>query len=224
MSHRTPTALAATFLLSSLFAVTAHAQLTANVALTSNYKYRGQDQGTVKNVAPAIQGGFDYAVGGLYLGNWNSNTGLGIEMDLYGGYKFSLGGVALDVGLLQYRYPDTKAADTTEVYLGGTLGLVSLKYSHTVSKTYFAEPDGRGTGYILATANPEISKGLTANVAVGYTNKQSPGILNYADWKAGVTYDLGSGLSVAGALVGGSKTSTYAVNKNRFIVTLSKAM
>lgn len=224
MKKCSPTALAAAILLSSLAAAPAHAELSANVALTSHYKYRGQDQGTSKNVDPAVQGGFDYSAGGLYLGNWNSNTGLGIEMDVYGGYKFELGGVGLDVGLLHYRYPDTKAANTTELYVGGSLGMFGLKYSHTVSKAYFGEIDGRGTGYIALSANPEIAKGLSANLALGYTNKESPGAVSYADWKAGITYDLGAGLSAAGALVGGNKTSVYGINKNRFIVTLSKAM
>ena len=48
------------------------------MALTSNYKFRGQDQDTSKNKGfkPAIQGGFDYAFGesGLYIGNWNSSV------------------------------------------------------------------------------------------------------------------------------------------------------
>ena len=43
----------------------ASAQLTGNISLTSNYKFRGQDQDTskVKTFKPAIQGGFDYAFG-----------------------------------------------------------------------------------------------------------------------------------------------------------------
>ncbi|MBD9668776.1 hypothetical protein IB278_32945, partial [Variovorax sp. VRV01] len=49
----------------------ASAQLTGNVALTSNYKFRGQDQDMIgkndyaktKGFKPAIQGGFDYAFG-----------------------------------------------------------------------------------------------------------------------------------------------------------------
>ncbi|MGZ5891175.1 MAG: TorF family putative porin, partial [Caldimonas sp.] len=37
---------------------------TANIAVTSNYKYRGQDQGNNK---PAVQGGFDWSQNGFYL-------------------------------------------------------------------------------------------------------------------------------------------------------------
>ena len=38
----------------------AHAQLSGNVSLTTNYKFRGQDQDAskVKAVKPALQGGF----------------------------------------------------------------------------------------------------------------------------------------------------------------------
>ena len=93
--------------------VLASAQLTGNVSLTTNYKFRGQDQDTskVKAVKPALQGGFDYTFGetGFYVGNWNSSvdwlTSNSLEMDFYGGYKFKAGAVDLDVGAL------TNAAD-----------------------------------------------------------------------------------------------------------------
>ncbi|PZQ55681.1 MAG: hypothetical protein DI563_32290, partial [Variovorax paradoxus] len=59
----------------------AAAPLTANITLTTNYKFRGQDQDQIghngfyktRGVKPAIQGGFDYAFGdsGFYVGNWN---------------------------------------------------------------------------------------------------------------------------------------------------------
>ncbi|MGD9831580.1 MAG: TorF family putative porin, partial [Piscinibacter sp.] len=64
--------------------------LSANVSVVSKYKYRGQDQSdTTKESVPAIQGGFDYTMGGLYNGNRNSSIGFanGTEMDFYGGYK-----------------------------------------------------------------------------------------------------------------------------------------
>jgi uncharacterized protein (TIGR02001 family) len=44
----------------------AHADFTANVSLTTKYKYRGQDQSdATKESVPAIQGGFDYTLGGF---------------------------------------------------------------------------------------------------------------------------------------------------------------
>ena len=62
---------------SSAFAQAAEpaSPLTFNLSLTSNYKFRGQDQDQSKSRAfkPAINGGVDYAfANGFYVGNWNS--------------------------------------------------------------------------------------------------------------------------------------------------------
>jgi uncharacterized protein (TIGR02001 family) len=61
---------------------------TANIALTTKYKFRGQDQGNTNWFSPAVQGGFDWSQNGFYVGNWNSNVSFSnaaIEMDFYGG-------------------------------------------------------------------------------------------------------------------------------------------
>ena len=109
--------------------------LTANVSLTSDYRFRGISQ---SNLQPAIQGGFDYAhSSGFYIGNWNSSiswisdaasaagksTSAPIEMNLYAGYKYEWSkGFTADVGVLQYYYPTSGATgfttnpNTTEVY------------------------------------------------------------------------------------------------------------
>ena len=102
----------------------ASAQLTGNVSLTTNYKFRGQDQDATKAkaVKPALQGGFDYAFGesGWYVGNWNSSvdwlTNNSLESDLYGGYKFKAAGADFDVGALTYIYPGNSNGNTTELY------------------------------------------------------------------------------------------------------------
>ena len=68
----------------------AQAELSANLALTSKYKFRGQDQSDPgDSVLPAVQGGFDWEGAGFYAGNWNSSIGFGggTEMDFYGGWK-----------------------------------------------------------------------------------------------------------------------------------------
>ena len=88
---------------SAVHAEEAASPLTANVALTTKYKYRGQDQGSVQAFAPAIQGGFDFSKNGFYLGNWNSSIGFGggTEVDLYGGYKGAITkDLGYDVGML----------------------------------------------------------------------------------------------------------------------------
>ncbi|WP_231394341.1 TorF family putative porin, partial [Pseudacidovorax intermedius] len=103
--------------------------ITANISLTTNYKFRGQDQDAIGNngyyktkaLKPAIQGGFDYAhESGFYVGNWNSSvnwlSGNSIESDIYGGYKFKAGPFDLDFGALTYIYPGNRNGNTTELY------------------------------------------------------------------------------------------------------------
>jgi len=215
--------------------------LTANVAVATKYKYRGQDQSDpTKEAVPAIQGGFDYALGSFYVGNWNSSvsffnpisgTPIGTEMDFYGGYKGKVSVLEYDVGLLQYYYPGSGGSlfNTTELY--GQLGweFLTAKYSLTVSDKYFGITDGKNTGYFDLSANYEIAKGLTLNGHFGATQFSSGaknvGAVNYTDYKLGATYDLGNGVALAGAFVGANKKNVYGdVNKGRVIVTLSKAM
>ncbi|GAA6118653.1 TorF family putative porin [Acidovorax sp. FG27] len=233
-------ALAAAALLPTL----ASAQLTGNVALTTNYKFRGQDQDASKSkaVKPAIQGGLDYTFGesGFYLGNWNSSVdwlpGNSIEMDFYGGYKFKAGDVDLDVGALTYVYPGNTAGNTTELYGAATYGPLTAKYSHTVSKDYFgwagaktSSNRGRNTGYLNLAFAQEVAPKTTLKASVGFTRFASDikdlGVPNYMDYSVGGAYDFGSGLSLGAAVVGANKKNFFGdVNKSRLIVTLTKTL
>lgn len=224
------------------------AQLTANVSLTSNYKFRGQDQdqGRTKSFKPAIQGGFDYAFGetGFYVGNWNSSvdwlTRNSIESDIYGGYKFSSGALGFDVGALAYLYPGNNLGNTTELYGAVSYGPFTAKYSHTVSDGYFgfgkATDDGKGTGYLNLAYAQEVTKGVTLKASVGFTDFKgainATGVPDYTDYSVGASYDFGSGVSLSGAVVGANKKGAFpyavdsskSINKNAFIVTLTKAL
>lgn len=232
--------------------------LSFNLALTSNYKFRGQDQDQSKTKAfkPAVQGGVDYAFdNGFYLGNWNStvnwakylpsNPSNHIEIDIYGGYKFNAGPLAMDVGALTYFYPGASGANTTEVYLGAGYGPVSAKYSHTVSKGYFGIGkefligEGRGTGYFNLAYAQEVMTNVALKASVGFTNfksgANSAGLPDYTDYSVGASYDLGNGLALSGALVGANKKSSYvypavvdtsgrSINKNTLVVMLTKTL
>lgn len=229
--------------------------LTFNISLTSNYKFRGQDQDQSKTRAfkPALQGGVDYAFdSGFYVGNWNSTVNWTkylpskpsnhLEIDLYGGYKFNAGPLAMDVGALTYLYPGASGANTTEVYLGAGYGPVSAKYSHTVSKGYFGVGkeyligEGRGTGYLNLAFAQEVAPRLTLKASLGFTDLKSgansAGLRDYMDYSVGASYDLGSGLAVSGAFVGADKKSSYpftvdpgkSINKNTLVVMLTKTL
>lgn len=206
--------------------------LTGSVTLVSDYRFRGVSQ---TYQGPAVQGGFDYShSSGLYLGNWNSNVasqlytgGAGIEMDVYGGFKRSFGGVGFDVGYLYYHYPKaefqsagggSQGFDNQEIYLGGLWKWFSLKYSHAVSEYfglgstqvnggYWANkndgsllPDrggSRSSSYLDLTASIPAGEKLTIGAHVGRVNVKNYGALAYTDWKAGVTYNLSAWLLAA---------------------------
>jgi uncharacterized protein (TIGR02001 family) len=227
-----------------------------NVDLTSNYKFRGQDQDTSRTstLKPALQGGVDYAfTNGFYLGNWNSTVGFidpdtanvtnkraSLEMDFYGGYKWSVGDWGFDVGALQYYYPNSTKANTTELYLGTSYGPFTAKYSNTVSKGYFGAGyttnDGRGTQYLNIGFAKEFMPSWTFKASVGQTYFRSvvrAATPNYTDYNVGVSYDFGNNLALGGFLQGGTNASnagfnytvngnTKSINRNAFILTLTK--
>ncbi len=213
--------------------------VTANVTVTSDYRYRGISQ---TNFKPAIQGGFDYAhESGFYIGNWNSSiswisdanpgTSAPIEMDFYGGFKkeFIGEGFASDFGVLQYYYPTTGLPstatnpNTTELYAAQnfTFGPVTgfAKFSYAVSNT-FGYANSNGSYYPDLTANYDTGIwGTSVNAHVGYQKIAGQSVVtgvptaSYMDWKLGLTKDFGGGLSGAIAYIGTNAAksgSTYA--------------
>ena len=223
----------------------ASAQLSGNLGLASNYKYRGQDQDTSKTraVKPALQGGFDYAFGesGWYVGNWNSTVnwlpGNSIEMDLYGGYKFKAGALDWDLGALTYLYPGNTTGNTTELYAATTWGPLTAKYSHTVSKDYFGWAGakagsglkGTNTGYLAFSVAQEVAPSVTLKASVGFTRFASDiknmGVPNYTDFSVGAAYDLDNGLSLGAAVAGANKKAYFGpANQSRLLVTLTKTL
>ncbi|AQR73930.1 TorF family putative porin [Sphingomonas sp. LM7] len=108
--------------------------VSGSVALVSDYRFRGVSQ---TDEELAVQGGVSIShESGFYVGTWGSNLagwgtfgGSNTELDIYGGFKFPVGGGTLDVGVTWYMYPG--GADITDfaepyVKLSGTAGPVSL--------------------------------------------------------------------------------------------------
>ena len=108
--------------------------VSANVALVSDYRFRGVSQ---SDRELAIQAGITVQhESGLYAGTWASNLsgwgtfgGSNTELDLFAGYAFPLAGGKLDVGLTWYMYPGgANKTDFAEPYvkLSGDVGPVNL--------------------------------------------------------------------------------------------------
>ena len=145
----------------------AHAQVSGNLGLTNDYRFRGISQ---SQNAPAVQGGIDYNhKSGFYIGNWNSSVsssvytnGSGVESDVYAGYKKEIvKGVTLDVGSYNYFYPraTTTAAtgsnfDTQEGFAGLGFGPVSVKY--TTRQTLLIQSQDQRSVYLLTQARPML--------------------------------------------------------------------
>ena len=82
--------------------------VSANMAMTSNYVWRGMSQ---TGNSPAIQGGVDLDYQGVYVGVWGSNINFGdtkasLEADVYVGYANEIANFSYDVGYVQYIYPN----------------------------------------------------------------------------------------------------------------------
>jgi uncharacterized protein (TIGR02001 family) len=182
------------------------AQVTGNLGLTSDYRFRGVSQ--TQN-APAVQGGIDYTQSsGFYIGNWNSSVsssmytnGAGVESDLYAGYKKEIvKGITIDVGSMNYFYPraTTSAAtgsnfDTYEAFAGvGYKDVISAKYSRTLGNGYFGTANARGTNYTQVDAKLPVPviKNLSAVAHYGRTNVANSSSLDYNDVNAGFVYSL----------------------------------
>ncbi len=100
-------------------------EVSGNVALVSDYRFRGV---SLSDETIAIQGGLDAGfASGLYIGTWASSIepvgGSETELDLYGGYGFEAGGLAFDVGVLGYFYPGEEDVAYGELYGSATTAL-----------------------------------------------------------------------------------------------------
>jgi len=195
--------------LSAGFVASAQAQLTGNLGLTSDYRFRGVSQ--TQN-APAVQGGIDYAhSSGLYIGNWNSSvssqvytSGSGVESDLYAGYKKEIvKGITIDVGSYNYFYPRATTTartgsdfDTYEAYAGvGYKDLISAKYSRTIGNGYFGTANAKGTTYMQADGKLAVPgiKNLSVVAHAGRTNVANSTASDYTDYNAGFALALPQG-------------------------------
>ncbi len=184
-------------------------EFSANVAITSDYIFRGMSQ-TDEN--PAIQGGFDMTWGLFYAGVWASSLDFGdavngcgqpagtsgdcanLEVDLYAGITPKLGPVELDLGLIYYAYPGAKDLPTAELDYIEIKGGASIKPTDNLKlgTTVFYSPEFTGeTGEVWTVeGNAEVSlpydfalSGLIGKLSY----EHNPGTPNYTYWKIGLS-------------------------------------
>ena len=131
------------------------AEFESNVALSSEYMWRGMTQ---TDGQPAVSGGFDISgESGAYFGVWGSNVEYGddatMELDYYLGYAGELdNGLNYDIGYLLYDFPGADY-DAEEIYLG-------LGYSY-FGFTYYAGQDDIDDTMEFSVSLGETGLGLT---------------------------------------------------------------
>jgi uncharacterized protein (TIGR02001 family) len=212
---------------SAAFAQTAPAaaapEVTYNVGVVSQYRYRGIAQTTGD---AALQGGADYAnANGFYAGAWGSTIkwikdaaydGTGVqakspvELDMYAGYKFEAAGLGYDVGYLRYEYIGNTYKDaaplanvnanTDEAYGAVTYGPATLKYSYAFSDL-FGYMNSRGSSYWDLSATFDLGNGYSFVPHVGRQTVKNYAATTYNDFALTLNKDLGNGLSASVAAI-----------------------
>ena len=180
-------------------------ELSANVALTTDYIFRGASQ---TEEGPAIQGGFDVSYKMFYAGVWASNLDFGavegttndianIEIDVYAGIKHKFGAIEADLGVIYYAYPGAEDA-------GAELDYVEIKFGASgnltdkigLSGTLYYSPEYTGETGETLTYEGGVTVALgtygrfspTFSATLGYTDFLDAAFEDgsYTYWNAGV--------------------------------------
>lgn len=223
----------------------ANAEVSANIAFTSDYVFRGV---SLSGEDPAVQGGFDYSNDFWYAGAWASSlgsAGSSTEFDLYAGITPTTGPVEWDIGVVSYWYPgaddDGTEFDYIEALVGGK---VNVTEALTLGAAFYYSPENFGeTGeaiYYEANAEWTVNDTWSVSGAIGnqsVDDVDGPGGADedddYMTWNVGVTHafhgfgidlryheadiDAGDAIALAG----------YATEQNaegRFVLTLSREL
>lgn len=185
---------------------------TANISLTTDYRFRGISQ---SDTDPAVAGGVDFAQDGWFAGVWASSVDFlddpgkdaPAEVDLYGGYNYALSDTAeIGIKAIYYWYPDSDLAGTNEYNyfeLGGHISKsfdgFSLLGEVYWSPDYFFESGD--SVYLAGTATVPLLKefwffdgGLTASGRLAYMwidDNATFGTPDYLTWDIGLTAKAG---------------------------------
>ncbi|KAF0180272.1 MAG: hypothetical protein IV086_07425 [Hyphomonadaceae bacterium] len=193
-------------------AANAETTVSGNVALTSDYAFRGISQ---TDQDPALQGGFDMASGIFYAGTWASSIDFAaqsaeLELDVYAGVTPTVGPVTFDLGVVGYLYPsasdDASELDFWELKGGAK---ISPAEGFTIGGTLFYSPeftlDGGDSLYAEGAASYALTDKFSLSGAVGHQSVDAAAYFadgatftdSYTTWNLGATYAIaGFGLDL----------------------------
>lgn len=113
------------FSLLALACSAAQAQWSANIGWQSDYIFRGIPQSN-----SSAQGGVDFERGGFSAGTWAADVGQGAEVDLYGGYQWTIDDFTVGAGYTGYFYTDDFDDTYHEINLNFGYGAFSLEVTN----------------------------------------------------------------------------------------------
>ncbi len=215
----------------------AEIEISGNVALTSDYRFRGISQ---SDEEPAVQGGFDVAFEpGFYIGTWGSSVDFDsgaygtLELDYYAGWAGNIGDsdFGIDVGYMYYDYPGDDSeveGDYQEIY--GSVSWRDLSIGLAYSDDYYAETDE--FWYISGDYSFTLLEDLTIGLHVGYNMLEEDGGFlasdedAYTDYSVSVTYAW-AGVDFSVAWVGtdlNEEDYNDELTDDAAVFTISKSM
>ena len=207
-----PAAIAASLLAGATATTVQAAEISANVALVTDYRFRGISQ---SNEDIALQGGFDLGFDtGIYVGTWGSTVDFdsadgfdgSLELDDYVGWGMDIGeNSAIDVGYMYYDYPgdDGDEGDYQELY--GSFSWRDLTVGMAYSDDYYGETDT--FFYYYADYSLGLGENWSVDFHVGYNDLEEDGGFlgtsesSYTDYSVGLTWSV-MGVDLGAAYVG----------------------
>jgi uncharacterized protein (TIGR02001 family) len=161
-----------------------------NVGAASDYVFRGVSQ---TNEDPEVFGGADLTMGKLYAGVWASNVDFSdstdAEVDLYGGFKPTLGPVSLDLGVIYYGYVNAPSGTDYGNFEAKVAGSVAAGKG-TVGAAVFYSPDSFGAAkeavYYEANGSYPVTEKISVSGALGRQTYEGSG--DYTTWNLGATW------------------------------------
>jgi uncharacterized protein (TIGR02001 family) len=172
-----------------------------NIGAASDYVFRGYSQ-TDEN--PQIFGGADLAMDKFYAGVWASNVDFNdstdAEVDVYAGFKPTVGPVALDIAAIYYGYIDAPSGSGYGYFEGKIAGSVpvgkgSLGAAFYYSPDFFGPTDGDDAYYYEANASFAVTDKLSISGAIG-RQEITKTTADYTTWNLGVGFAINEHIGV----------------------------
>jgi uncharacterized protein (TIGR02001 family) len=182
-------------LVASLWAATAHAQLSSTVDAVSDYDFRG-----------------------ISLSAWASNVDFGadyaadVEVDYYFDYEHALNETfALYAGISLYTYPSSDVDSSPEAYVGFGAGDFELRQWFTDDYSAL----GQTALYTELNYTAALSRSLALTLHAGYSYGDAFEDAELVDFAVGLDYTAGN-FVVGAKLVGTDASGDLEVDEDAF--------